>query len=212
MDSYFDISPLISPRLAVFPGDQPFAIKNLMSFSAGQHLELSSILTTPHIGAHADATIHYHPDGKGISARPLKHYLGPCQVMHIQGLAPKARIGPEHLLQPIEAPRLLFRTDSFLSPEIWTEDFNSLSAELIEHLADQGVCTVGIDTPSVDPADSKDLPSHKALWKTGVAVLEGLVLEQVPEGFYTLVALPLNIEGLDASPVRAILLPKGALS
>ncbi|NBW81674.1 hypothetical protein EBR21_07955, partial [bacterium] len=103
--------------------------------------------------------------------------------------------------------RVLFRTNSFPDPEQWQDDFCSLSPELISDLAARGVMTVGIDTPSVDPHDSKDLESHQALLRHDVAVLEGLDLSKVPDGEYTLVALPLPLVGFEASPVRAVLLP-----
>jgi arylformamidase len=64
---------------------------------------------------------------------------------------------------------------------------------------------VGIDTPSIDPADSKDLPSHAMVAAHDLAILEGVVLDHVEDGVYTLVALPLRLEGADASPVRAVL-------
>jgi len=38
-----------------------------------------------------------------------------------------------------------------------------------------------------------------------MAILEGLVLNDVPAGKYELIALPLKLVGFDASPVRAIL-------
>ena len=80
----------------------------------------------------------------------------------------------------------------------------------MEHLHTQGVVLVGLDTPSVDPFASKALESHQALLRTGMRNLEGLVLEGVPEGRYTLIALPLPLAGADASPVRAVLID-GAL-
>ena len=64
---------------------------------------------------------------------------------------------------------------------------------------------MGLDTPSVDPFSSRDLPSHQAFLRHDMAILEGLVLDDVPEGLYELVALPLRLAGFDASPVRAIL-------
>ena len=70
-----------------------------------------------------------------------------------------------------------------------------------------GVVLVGLDSPSVDRFDSKDLPSHKALARHGIANLECLALDGVPAGRYEIVALPLRLKGRDASPVRAILRP-----
>lgn len=200
----YDISPLISSRTAVFPGDQPFERRVAMSFEGGDHFSLSSILSTVHIGAHTDAPNHYHRDGKGIDERSLDRYLGRCQVISVR-LARGERIRPEHLRVPIQAKRILFNTGSFPDPDRWVGDFNSLSPELVDHLAGHGVVLVGLDTPSVDPADSKALESHQAIYRRDMAILEGVVLDGVPDGVYTLISLPLKIQGADASPVRAIL-------
>jgi arylformamidase len=128
----------------------------------------------------------------------------------VKGLAPKARVKVEDIRGLIQAPRVLIDTGSFPDPDHWNSDFCSFSPELLEWLAGQGVKLVGIDTPSVDPEDSKALEAHQMLWKHDFAVLEGLLLKDVPEGIYTLVAPPLPIVGGDASPVRALLLPYGA--
>jgi arylformamidase len=201
-----DISPTLSPRTAVWPGDQRLERKVLCSIADGANIELSSVTTTVHIGAHADAPIHYHPQGQGISERPLERYYGPCQVMQVD-VQRGERITTDHLLAPVTAPRVLFRTDSFPDPDRFTEDFASLSPGLVDHLAAQGVVLVGIDTPSIDPFSSKALESHQAIYANDLAVLEGLVLSHVEPGAYTLIALPLKLQGADASPVRAALIP-----
>lgn len=204
----YDISPKLTPRIAVFPGDTPLEQKTLLSFEAGHHLMLSSLSGTVHLGAHADAPCHYHPQGEDIASRDLRRYLGLCQVVSVQSGLPPGRIYPHHLsTRKISAPRVLIKTNTFNDPDTWKDEFSSLSPELIIWLAGQGVVTVGIDTPSVDPHDSKSLESHQALFKHDVAVLEGLLLERVPDGEYTLIALPLRLQGFDASPVRAVLLP-----
>lgn len=211
--SIIDISPALNESTAVFPGDQKFTRSVSMAFEKGHHLGLSAISSTVHVGAHADAPNHYHKDGVGIDKVDLRRYMGPVQVFHLKGLGKAARIdlktcfgsNLENPIRKIVAKRILFRTDSFSNPFHWHDDFNSLSPELIHFLAQQGVVLVGIDTPSVDPATSKKLESHQALWETNVSVLEGLDLRQVPEGNYGIMALPLAIEGGDASPVRAVL-------
>ncbi|MDJ0835421.1 MAG: cyclase family protein [Acidobacteriota bacterium] len=203
-----DISPVISPRSAVFPGDQPFRREVALDFKQGHNLVLSSMTTTVHVGAHADAPSHYHPEGRDIASRDLSRYLGPCQVIRPKNLAPDARIYPHHIEEiPVETPRILFATDSFPDPDRWQDEFNSLSPDLVDYLADAGVVLVGIDTPSVDPSDSKPLESHRRIYDRDLAVLEGIVLTDVPEGIYFLSALPLRIEEADASPVRAVLIP-----
>lgn len=210
MSEILDISPVVSPRIAVFPGDVPFSRPVSMSFEAGDHLGLSSMNTTLHLGAHADAPNHYHRDGADMASQDLAPFLGPCRVVEVD-LPPGSRILPGHLGDtPIDRPRMLFATGSFPDPDSWRDDFVALSPELIEHLADRGVRLVGIDTPSVDPAASKALESHQALHARDVRNLEGLVLAHVEPGTYTLVALPLRLEGADASPVRAVLLPDEA--
>jgi len=208
MKKYIDISPLISEKTAVFPGDTPFEREILLDFRKNDHLLLSSFRTTAHIGAHTDAPNHYHPEGEDIASRDLTIYFGKCQVIEIKK-KDKKRIYPEVLAKTeIKATRILFKTGSFPDSEKWNADFIALSPELIEYLAEKGVILVGIDTPSVDPADSKELETHKKIYEKNLAIIEGLVLEKVAEGLYTLIALPLKISGADASPVRAILLPE----
>jgi arylformamidase len=203
--TYFDISPEISTNSAVFPGDLPFRRIVALDFKKGHNLTLSSIQSTLHIGAHADSPGHYHPDGSGIDTRPLDYYFGDCQVISVSP-ARGARIKVADLKgKKITAPRVLLKTLSYPDPNKWSDDFNSLSPELVNHLAAQGVKLIGIDTPSVDPADDKVLESHQAVFANDLAILEGIVLNEVADGNYTLIALPLKIKDADASPVRAIL-------
>jgi len=200
----YDISPLVSPRLGVWPGDTPPAREVLLDMKRGDNLTLSTLRATVHLGAHADAPSHYAAHGAAIESRPLDLYLGPCQVVAL-GVPFATRIRPAMLAAPIRAERVLFVTRTFPDPERFNDDFAALSPELVDHLHEQGVRLVGIDTPSVDLFHSKDLPSHQACLRHDMAILEGLVLAGVPEGLYELIALPLRLEGFDASPVRAVL-------
>jgi arylformamidase len=203
--SIFDITPLINSRLAVFPGDTPFQQEFLLRTEKGHNITLSKITSTVHLGAHTDAPNHYGLDKTGIEARSLDYYLGPAQVIEVK--KPRGqRIQVEDLKgRQILAPRLLFKTLSFPDPYQWNSDFNSLSGPLVDFLAAQGVRLVGLDTPSIDLAEDKVLESHLRVHHHDMAILEGIVLQQVPEGLYELIALPLKIEGADATPVRAIL-------
>ncbi len=199
-----DISPLISPRLAVWPGDTPPTREVLLDTARGDNITLSTLRATVHLGAHADAPSHYGGPAT-IHEMPLDTYVGRCQVVRIPA-APGTRLGVE-AAAGVTAPRVLFATGTHPDPESFGRDFAALSPELVTELARRGVRLVGIDTPSVDLFDSKDLPSHLACLRHGTAILEGLVLEGVPEGEYELIALPLRLEGFDASPVRAVLRP-----
>lgn len=204
-----DISPVVSSETAVFPGDTQFEQQVLMDCDQGDALGLSWFKTTPHIGAHADAPKHYASQGEDIAERDLSTYVGAAQVIHVN-LKPLERILPEHLSIEVTCPRVLFRTDSYKDPQRWTNDFNALTPELIHYLAGKGVRLVGIDTPSVDLAEDKVLHTHHAIAEHDMAILEGIVLSEVPPGDYFLSAAPLKMKNLDASPVRAYLIKNGA--
>lgn len=207
-----DISPVVSERIGVFPGDVAYRRDVSLDFKKGHHLLLSSVQTTLHLGAHADGPNHYSANGVGISERDPKLYMGRCLVLEAHDLKRGERVGWRHLdskwkeAERLPAPRVLLRTDTFPDPDQWNSDFSSFDPELIEGLAQRGAILVGIDTPSIDPEDSKDLESHQMVARHDLAVLEGLVLSEVREGLYTLLALPLKLERADAAPVRAVLI------
>src|SRR5262249_2373409 len=153
-----------------------------VAFDTGRNFLLSSIQSSVHLGAHADAPNHYHPNGEGIEKRDLTFYLGPCQIISVDK-PPNSRIFPKDLANiKILAKRILFKTLSFPNPESWNSDFVSLSPELIHFLSTHGVILVGIDTPSIDPFSDKMLLSHQAVFETDMAILEGVVLAAVPDG------------------------------
>ncbi len=204
MPRILDISSTLSDRLATWPGDAGFQREVRASHAAGNGFDVSSLHTTAHAGTHADAPSHILAGAPPLDALDLDPYWGPCQVIQVT-LPPRARILPEHLTVPITAPRVLFRTDSYPDPDRFVETFNAFSPELIACLHALGVVLVGLDTPSVDPFDSKGLESHRAIFESGMRCLEGLVLAHVEHGAYELVALPLKVEGGDGSPVRAAL-------
>ena len=159
---------------------------------------------SPHIGAHADAPLHYAEGAATIGQVSLEPYLGPCRVVHAIGCGPLVR--PEHLAHAATdlPPRVLVRTCQ-RAPTRWSAEFSAFAPETIEWLASMKVRLIGIDSQSVDPADSKTLDSHHLLLHHDLRVLENLVLDDVPAGDYELIALPLKLITADASPVRAVL-------
>jgi arylformamidase len=200
----YDISPAITESMKVWPGDTPPSREVLCDMKRGDNLTLSTLHATVHLGAHADAPSHYGADAPSIEACDLDVYIGPCQVVHVPAERGK-RIRPELLAEPVTAARVLLRTGSFPDFTTFNQDFAALEPSLVDYLHDVGVRLIGIDTPSVDLFSSKDLPAHHRILHHGMAILEGLVLRDVPPGLYELVALPLRLVGFDASPVRAIL-------
>ncbi len=200
----YDISPSITESIAVFPGDTSPRREVLMDMRRGDALTLSTLRSTVHVGAHADAPSHYGADAPTIEQVELQMYIGPCQVIHVT-VSRGALLAPDAISADISEPRVLFATGSYPDPGTFNTDFAALSPELVDWLAECGVRLVGVDTPSVDPADSKDLLAHKAFLRNDMYILEGLVLSDVPEGRYELIALPLKLVGFDASPIRAVL-------
>jgi arylformamidase len=176
-----------------------------MDFARGNHLSLSSVESTLHLGAHADAPSHYHKDGVSIDQCPLETYFGPCQVIDVSNI--QGELTPEKLgAVDILAPRVLFKTNSVINTDVWQDDFGYLAPELIDWLATKQIKLIGIDTPSMDHSQSKSLECHQAFFRNQISILEGLVLQNVSPGVYVLIALPLKIQGAEASPVRAVLL------
>jgi arylformamidase len=200
-----DISPTLHEGIAVWPGDVALSRTVSLAMESGDNIDLSSLTTTVHVGTHADAPSHYAAGGRTIDEMPLEPYVGECQVVAVD-VARGARIEPGDIRDEIEAPRVLVKTGTFDDPDDFREDFAALAPETIDFLAERDVVLVGIDTPSMDLFDDKELVAHQALFRHGMANLECLVLREVDPGRYRLVALPLKIKGADASPVRAALL------
>ena len=205
MKRIWDISPPVGPGSPVFPGDTPYAQQWSATLGPGNPVNVSRITLSPHVGAHADAPLHYDGSGAPIGAVELGPYLGTCRVIHAIGKGPLVLW--EHLEHALDAlpPRVLVRTYERAPVDRFDPSLAAYAPETIERLAARGVQLVGIDTASIDPADSKTLGSHQAIRRLGLRVLENLVLDDVPEGDYELIALPLKLVAADASPVRAVL-------
>jgi arylformamidase len=200
----WDISPPVAAASPVFPGDTAYAQQWAARIAPGCPVNVSAITLSPHIGAHADAPLHYDEQGAAIGAVDLEPYLGLCRVIHAIGRGPLVEwTHLEHALADLP-PRVLVRTYA-RQPEGWDPDLPAFAPQTVERLADRGVMLIGIDTASIDPAASKELPSHQVIRRRGLRVLENLVLDDVPEGDYELIALPLKLVSADASPVRAVL-------
>lgn len=200
----WDISPAISSSTPCFPVDTPYSQRWNAQIGPGCPVNVSAITMSPHVGAHADAPLHYGQDAPAIGQVDLEPFLGMCRVIHAIGKG--ALITPDHLVHAGAGlpPRVIVRTCT-KAPTEWSPSFSAFAPETIAWLASLGVRLVGIDSQSVDPADSKTLDSHQQLLAHDMRVLENLVLDDVPAGDYELIALPLKLADACASPVRAVL-------
>ncbi len=200
----YDISPALDERIPVWPGDTAFRLEPSSSIADGASVNLAALHTTCHLGSHVDAPLHVVDSGADVASLALEPFLGPCRLIELP--APPL-VTAEHLdaLALDDPPRLLIRTASVADRSRFPRRFSALDPEAARLLARRGCRLIGLDTPSVDPFDSKTLAAHHRLVAGGVAILEGLELEGVPAGRYELIALPLRLAGADASPVRAVL-------
>jgi arylformamidase len=205
MKTIWDISPPVHAGAPVFPGDTAYAQQWVAQIEPGCPVNVSAITLSPHVGAHADAPLHYDPSGAAIGAVDLHTFIGPCRVIHAMGCGPLVR--PEHLAHAMTGlpERVLVRMYTRMPQDHFDLELPAFAPETITWLADHGVRLVGTDSASVDPANSKTLDSHQVLRQRGLRVLENLLLDDVPEGDYELIALPLKLSTADASPVRAVL-------
>jgi arylformamidase len=200
----WDISPTISAELPVWPGDTRFEASATWEIGGGCPVHVSRMTMTTHLGAHTDAPSHYDPAGAAIDAVSLDAYIGPCRVIHC---IHAGSVEPAHVARHLEGvpPRVILRTYDKAPQRQWDERFAAIAPETIALLAAHGVRLIGTDAASLDPQDSKTLDAHNAVRTHGMAILEGVVLDEIAEGDYELIALPLKLAGMDASPVRAIL-------
>ncbi len=201
----WDITPRLHEAFPVYPGDAPLRVRWLAE-PGGPGACVSVISLTPHDGAHVDAPMHLFPGAGDAASIDPGRLIGRAWV-HDLSRQKGALIGPELLRAiPEGETRVLLKTREGLpQASVWSPDFRALSPEGAAWLAGRGPGVVGIDTPSVDPAGDDGLPAHRALLSRGVLILENLDLSTVPEGAYELIALPLPLEGVEASPVRAVL-------
>jgi arylformamidase len=204
MKQWIDISQPLDERTAVWPGDTPFSFRLSWTIQESGSVNVGQITMSTHTGTHIDAPYHFDDEGQRISQLDLDLYIGPALVIHLPGTN---SIGLKEMAK-VELrgiTRLLIRTDAWKDRRVFPEEIPFLEPGLASYLAEKGVRLIGIDLPSVDPLDSKELLAHHQLSGYGIHILEGIVLDHVLPGTYELIALPLALVQADGSPVRAVL-------
>lgn len=190
--------------MPIWPGDTPFQYEVSWSKADSGSVNVGSLSMSTHTGTHVDAPFHFDDDGKRIIELDLELYIGPARVVDMTG---KDSIGAKDLahvdLEGVK--RVLFRTRSWKNASEFPEKIPHLEADLGPCLAERGIRLIGVDVPSVDPIDSKDLHAHHSLNQNGIHILESILLDEVEPGDYELIALPLPLVEGDGSPVRAVL-------
>jgi arylformamidase len=200
----FDVSRPLAAGTANWPGDVPFTLRTTCRIRDGASVNLTALETSLHTATHCDAPFHFDDTGVTVDRLAVERFIGPAWVVDVRRDLGCWR-APLEGLDFADTPRVLFRTGGWPDSARFPERIPVMESDLPGWLAGRGVGLVGLDLPSVDALDSKSLPTHHALGRHGILILEGLWLEDVPEGWYELIAPPLKVVGGDGTPLRAVL-------
>lgn len=201
----WDISQRLHAGLPVWPGDAAFEARQTAAIGGDCVVNINYFAMSTQAGTHAEAPLHFEHHGQPIHELPLERFIGRCTVVEVAG--PKAYVEPDDVLPHLSpgTTRVLLKTLGQFAWDRWPENTAGIHHTTIDALAQRGVVLIGTDAPSVDPQTSKELLAHHAISRHGLGILEGLVLGKVAPGEYELIALPLNIQNVEAAPVRAVL-------
>lgn len=199
-----DISRKLGKNVPTWPGDTPFSFQIEWSKADSGSVNVGKVEMSTHTGTHVDAPFHFDDEGKRIYDLDLNLYVGRALVVDMRN---KESVGASdfHGVDLQEVERVILRTDSWEDPSQFPERITYLRPDLASFLGEKGVRLIGVDVPSVDPLDSKELPAHHSLHENGIHILEAVNLHHVEPGVYELIALPLPLVEADGSPVRAVL-------
>ncbi|PAV28091.1 arylformamidase [Virgibacillus profundi] len=206
MTKWIDISQRLTNDMACWPGDTPFSFSLTYSKEQTGSVNIGQMTASLHTGTHVDAPFHYDDNGKTIDQLDINRYIGRAVVIdvsHVEKIT--ANVLQEFDLDGVK--RLLLHTSLPNNPKRFPDTMPILDPDTAPYLKEKGVILIGVDMPSVDPADSKNIETHQALYKHGINILENIMLDHVQTGTYELIALPLSIDGADGSPVRAVIRP-----
>jgi arylformamidase len=202
-EAYIDIGIPLDERILVYPGDPQPRIE----FSRSDGWTVGEYHGGLHAGTHLDAPWHAIPSGKRLHELDLGTFVGPCFVADLQRLDRRVRADDlEAAGMPAGARRLLIKTRNSGREywrEAWDENAIGIDVGAAAWCAARGLCLVGIDYLSVEPAGES--AAHRKLFENGIAILEGLRLGHVSAGEYELIAAPVNLIGTDAAWCRALL-------
>jgi arylformamidase len=211
MARIIDVSLPIGPDMLTWPGDPAVRLERRSRLEAGDDFNVSELSFGTHTGTHIDPPSHFLEDGAAVDQLPLEALMGAAFVADLTSV--EDQVGPRELKAlRLEdgVERLLLKTrNSQLwgrSPVSFPERYVGLSPAGAGWLLERGIRLVGVDFLSIEPPGSEGYPTHLALLRAGVVILEGLDLSGVDPGRWWLVCLPLKLTGGDGGPARAALI------
>ncbi len=205
MSKIIDITVPLTPDLARYPDDPPFALEFTARISEGAPYNCTRVSMGTHYGTHVDAPLHFSPQGAAVDAIALGILIGKVRVIELAVIERIERSDLEAFdLRDDIRVLLKTRMSGQMRSRTFHENHVHLSAAAARYLVQAGIKLVGIDYLSVD-GSSGGFPAHQELLGAGVVVVEGLDLSRVEAGEYELICLPLAIAGGDAAPARVVL-------
>lgn len=204
---WIDITQMLTNDTAHWPEDAPFNFEVPVTRADTGSVNIGKITTSTHTGTHVDAPYHFDDDGGTVETLDVNRYIGDASIIEVYDME---GITKTVLAQyDIKGTILLIKTQKVYDTEMFPSKVPVLSEDAVDYIASLGIKLYGIDVPSVDALDSKDLTIHHKLHQNDIMIIENVVLAETPGGFYDFIALPLKIKGGDGSPVRAVVKPKG---
>jgi len=204
----YDISMPLREGMPVYDGNPPFRriITHVLG-KDGAPVNQSRFEFGAHCGTHIDAPLHFEKNGRTVESVPLEHLIGHARLLHFlhQDCIDLADLDR---LDWTGVQRVLFRTrnsDHWVKRNSFDPNFAYLTGPAARFLVERKIKLVGIDSLGIEKFGSKDHPAHHALLRSGVTILEGLYLIDVPAGDYTLYCGPLRVMGGEGAPARALL-------
>ena len=205
----YDISVALQESTPVWPGDAGFQRMLTNRLSDGDISNCSRLSLGAHTGTHLDTPLHFLEGKQSLDDFGPERFVLPAEVFAVddpvciraEHLADTtASSGEAILFKTLNSTRDIYRSGNFDTGYVY------LAPDAAQVCVDRGFTLVGMDYLSVDAYGAADFPAHRILLGAGVIPLEGLDLQHVPPGRYTLIALPLKLAGSEASPVRAVLM------
>ena len=202
-----DVSVLLAPGIATYPGNPTFEITPVNRIAAGDSANNSRLVMGTHTGTHVDAPKHFFDDRPGVDAMPLDLLIGRARVvdMPVRGGITAKHLEGAGLREDI---RVLLRTPNsalWNTTDGFHTDYTYLTEGGARFLVEQGVKVVGVDYLSVEQYNKAGAPAHKALLGNGLIIIEGLNLSEAEAGQYEMYCLPLKIANGDGAPARVVL-------
>ena len=199
-----DISVPIREDMVIYPGDVEFSRSPICTIDRSG-CNMTKLILGTHTGTHIDAPLHFLKDGESIDEIPLDVFIGMAQVIEIE----RDEIGAEEIEKKIISGtrRIIFKTKNSHLWEVnkFSKKYVHLTEDGARFLIEKRIKLVGIDYISIERFGTPTFSVHKMLFSNKIPILEGLNLKDVKPGIYLLIALPLKLERLDGSPVRAVL-------